>query len=195
MADRYTLPAKMGGYECEIIWRSSALVTGVEVAKVRYNIDTLDGFEVTAEVLSSWLTPVKPPLPPEPPDGSVVRLTAKGPLFARHDDGPPGNEWPGGRRWEGYGPDGKLLRITWSQVCGMATDETHVLIRDPFAEPVQLPWRRTGFEVDVSGAMVEVVIPRAEDGGSTLVGRTLARDFCRAVWAAANQVDKAGETT
>lgn len=177
---RYTLPAELGGYECEI-------TDGL--AKPGGRVDCVmdiagGGVTVKVNLPFRLLTPVKPPLPPEPPDGSVVRITQLRPGAPA----PAGLRFPAhffqrerGRlhSWRGLDPNG--YDWEWEGICELG--DPVLLVPDPFAEPVQLPWRKSGFEVSVSGAMVEIVMPRAEDGGTTLVGHCLAREFARAVWA------------
>ena len=187
MADRYTLPPSMGGHECEVVWLSGTLVAGVEIAKVRYKVDsTLDGFEVTSEVLASWLTPVKPP-PVEPPHGTPV--VAGGHLAWRIDH-PIRDNFEPERWWQAGSPS----PVTWTEVCSWG--DPVVYVPDPLAEPVQLPWTGGRFAVHVNRGLprpvrIEVLDPGFADWCNT----DEARNLCRAVWAAANQADKAGETT
>lgn len=56
---------------------------------------------------------------PEPPDGAVVRIGARGPIFDR-DDSQCGGAL-GDVRWLGFGPDAKPLRLTWAELCKLGT--------------------------------------------------------------------------
>lgn len=181
MADRYTLPAKMGGYECELV-RRITLVDGSPVASVAYLVD---GVRVTAVLPQSWLTPVKPPLPqrPEPPIGSYFRY---GDLcWYRYRSGwiPVGGHERPVRQWE-WLVEGYLNR--WPDACEIA-------IPDPFAEPVQLPAKfgrlLIGADPECCGM---VCIKDSYDGDRSFghLSPAAARDFCRAVWAAANQAER-----
>lgn len=135
-----------------------------------------------------------PSLPPEPPDGSVVRIGERGPIFDRDDSAVPGNECWGDRRWLGFGPDAKPLRITWAEVCTGGTPVR--LAPDPFGEPVELPWE------PAAPWSLPYVRVAAEPGGVGLtIGQTVdtsdgyaldaaeARSLARALWSAANQAD------
>lgn len=201
MADRYTLPPEMGGHECEIVWRSSALVAGVEIAKVRYPVD---GFEVTSEVLWSWLTSVKPP-PQEPPNGSVVRVFRLGfrAVFERDDEA--AISWPKDTHW--FGTD-RIDPYTWLDIQTLAeTTAPVLLVPDPFAEPVQLPWRSKTPPTRMPNTTLGVAAVHCNKGLVASIqvidsAYTItydfddpadAREYARAVWAAANQADKAGK--
>jgi hypothetical protein len=68
MAERYLLPAELGGGECTVLhgWAREGEFVDVSV-------DLADGSGcVNLTLHRSWLTAVKPPLPPEPPNGTVM---------------------------------------------------------------------------------------------------------------------------
>ena len=173
-ADRYTLPAetKIGGEWIEVPgsrrgdWVSLGQADGGEEA-------------IVINVRRSWLTPVKPPRE-EPPRGSVV-LDCEGRAWQR----------TGGFRgeWDCTQDD---LGADWKYLSGLAPV---LLAEDPFAEPVQLPWRETDGSPLIASVSLDHGIVAVRFGIAQMgkhFSPTAARAFARAVWAAANQADKDG---
>lgn len=139
---------------------------------------------------------VAPPLPPEPKAlASVVQIGAS--FFEKRDDA--GINWfdVGANTW-----------VTWEQVCSVGTPT--VLVPDPFAEPVELPWHhhtddnddifvtvepapnggRYAFvrmEVDAEGPLRGVAPGRLS--AWVYLGDDAAAEFARAVLAAATQAE------
>jgi len=120
---RYKLPEALGGGEYEALtdYRSKA----GDDWRFRFRIPDVGLVDVPAESL----TEVKPPLPPEPPVGSVV-LDQNGRVWQSRAGRP--------------GPDSVSQ---WQSVMGGQQPWTYVgtlkptlLVPDPFAEPVELPW-------------------------------------------------------
>lgn len=130
------------------------------------------------------LTEVKPPLPEEPPIGSVV-LDDDGHAwqrFARAVGDPRTSEWfsageAADEDWAGLNAYGPLTR----------------LVPDPFAEPIGLPWTTgpvgVGYEpFGLGGGPHKVAVSvRGEQANVTAM---VARDMARALWAAADQAEK-----
>ncbi len=171
----YRWPADMGGGEHEeyrpVSGADSTPPTGT-VAFLR------DGYLVCVAV--GLLTEVKPPLPAEPPIGSVV--TVDGEAAQRFED-----------NYEADNPEkhwasvGTTQRWTWAQVCGLG--EVVLLIPDPF-QTVTLPWGGTQ-----SNDAERVVVDRYDAANVSLVlaGRATAwfpldtaREVALALWAAAD---------
>ena len=207
--ESYLLPASMGGHKCEITWRSSRLVAGVEIAKVRY---TIDGFEVTSEVLLSWLTPVKPALPEQPPIGCWFWAGAN---LWRHSNSPTpvGQDPVDAETWmalrDGAPPRSWRQLVVnylnrWPGDCEILWPQS--ALPDPLAgEPVTLPWSaRVGTTTAVEVSLM-TVNPKYHDrpvyfglaSGAHMIAPQLTFDeaediarallTARAVWAAANQ--------
>ena len=124
---RYKLPKELGEGEYEAMFDS-----GVS-ASTALNVN---GRKVI--VPTDMLTPVKPPLPEEPPVGTVARalLTDEDEpwVFERLGKRTDGKDWGAAGRDEVY---------AWADLNVRATPV--VMVPDPFAEPVELPW-----ELDVS---------------------------------------------
>jgi hypothetical protein len=113
---RYQLPDALGGGEYD-----EAPITGA-IASCKGFI--IDGH--TVAVHEALLTEVVPPLPPEPPPGSVVR--ACGRVFEQRPDGEPG-------RWFDTWTNGWTR---WSKVCEEGPPA--LLVPDPLAGAPELPW-------------------------------------------------------
>lgn len=179
-ADRYTLPPSMGGHECVVLECGLLDLNGLPASRVRYEID---GLGVTTILPPSWLTPVKPPPPKQPPDRSAV--------FDRDD-----------RVWQRFGSkwcSPGAISLGWDRL-NEDRGPLRLAVADPFAEPVQLPATMNG-----SWGSIEL---GCTDEGMVAIGQVrsrefdtlrlvefspaAAREFCRAVWAAANQADKDG---
>lgn len=191
---RYTLPLEMGGYECEII---GGLAKDGNRVQCEFEVVSL-GVTALLTLPFRLLTPVKPPLPAEPPEGSLV---ACGIGLRRTNPLPIARRWADG--WEFYagGPDEH--DGSWRAVVSFARahsgSDPVLLVPDPFAEPVQLPWQVMTVHDDA-----RVLVYPSDQGDGTVCfdvtagGRCNmaeltvadAREFCRAVWAAANQADK-----
>jgi hypothetical protein len=119
---RYRLPDDLGGSEVN----EHEIDPALTVDGRRGRIVRTDAGTVLA-VAEDHLTLVPPPLPPEPEFGAVLRCD-DGYLHIRK-----------GRSWNDHG-DGYC---TWAEL-NTAHDRPLVrLVPDPFAEPVELPWRLT----------------------------------------------------
>jgi hypothetical protein len=132
-------------------------------------------------------------VPPEPVNGSVVRITSlirpKLRIIAERDDSAEGAV--SDERWftTEAGP------ATWVDLVGPDGVVTY-LVPDPFAEPVTLPWDAEtsyGAEVGVraldTGSVNEwIQRPDVKSVVATLTP-TLARDKARALWAAADAAE------
>lgn len=187
MADRYTLPPGMGGHEVAV--REKDRTTG------RWHVEWLvpdpagspTGFLIDAWLPSRLLTPVKPPLPP------IEQLLYD--LF--RNLGCPAVVDPVDPE-DCAGMAGEIVRVLrqagWlREEAGPNLGVTRRL-EDPFAEPVQLPWRGSRFAVDFTKNLPRPIrVYLLVEAGADSCDVDEARDLCRAVWAAANQADKAGE--
>lgn len=124
----YKLAAALGGGTLESVDTSHETEVGFLFA----------GVDETVYLPRKLLTLVKPPLPPEPPPGSVVQTEA-GSVFRRGRD-----SYPGARSWVGVGGVG---HYTWAELCG----ETWVAPRLMVAQgPKELP--RLPFYLDAAHA-------------------------------------------
>jgi len=122
---------------------------------LRFDIPGVGRIRVQREALVE----VEEPLPPEPPNFSVVRVGVR--PFSRNDDAPR----DGGRNW--HGPSSAE---TWREVCDIARESTGfppvLLVPDPLTEAPELPW-----EVDLSVGILTVSAPDDPDtGGRIRVG-------------------------
>jgi len=144
MADRYTLP-DLAGVEVQILPRPQGPRPDgrVDVTVIQWGRGP-----ITVTLPHRLLTPVKPPLPPEPPDTSVVRnpdpeLSVR--VYERDDRS---CQYP--RVWFAAGDE---EASTWAEVCALGTPV--LLAPDPFTEPVNLPFTVTdedGDKLTVHGA-------------------------------------------
>ena len=173
---RYRLPDALGGEEMDDLEEAGAPIGTVAFI--------LEGHLVC--VARGLLTEVEPPLPPEPPVGSVVRAQA------------PGRE--SGGRWVFEHTDDGVWYTTahdrpyeWRDLRAGAPV---LLVPDPFGEPVELPWRCNGVEVQQTrsdtgpGHLVHVSTKGASYGFDHLPPDR-AREMARALWAAANAAEVA----
>jgi hypothetical protein len=184
MRERFLLPAEMVNHEC-VISR-----TGDEdfVRATTW----VEGHAISVTLPFSLLTPVKPPLPEEPPVGKVV-LDSRGRVWQRTQ---------GGRfSWDCV--VSSLHEHEWEVVAAPCDGRGPVLlVPDPLAgEPIQLPWRDERSNTSLAVAAVHCgkgLIPSIQVTDRTFTvtydfdDSAHAREFARAVWAAATQTDKAG---
>jgi hypothetical protein len=124
---KYRLPEALGGGEFE----EYRHVDGGTEAPVGTVAFLLDGCIFT--VGRKLLTEVPPPLPPEPPEDSFITSRFEGQISV----------WfHGPYDWWKVGAAGQQPPRTWPQIVERCPDWT-LLIPDPFAEPVELPWSGT----------------------------------------------------
>lgn len=169
---RYRLPEALGGGECTIVERDPALTL---MGKPAHVVMTEDGTYVVVQ--TGTLTKVKLPLPEEPPIGSVGRCD-EGYIHIRQ-----------GRSWTNHDD----VPATWSEVYSHGFT---LLVPDPFAEPVELPWGGShGLKVSQthtdSGPGDKVYVStKGASYGFAHVKPSLAREMARALWAAADAAEK-----
>jgi len=174
---RYKLPEALGGGELD----EYRHVDGGTEAPVGTVAFLVEGCIVA--VARGLLTEVKPPLPEEPPFGAVV-LDSDEQAWQRFMPTPPGDR--SGVEWScaGEGADECWAGL---QTYGPLTR----LVPDPFAEPVELPWKR---EFDTSTLIVERsnASNRAVyvDGMYGHITADEARAMARALMAAADAAEK-----
>jgi hypothetical protein len=125
---RYRLPEALGGgeIEAEEIWG------GCAGGRPEYRLQ--GGVTILAPAGEPF-APVVPPLPPEPPQDSVVAVIYPNTttlVFQR---------WQGSWRRPGYEET-----YRWADINGFEGTVV-TLVPDPFAEPVELPWKGQGIEV------------------------------------------------
>lgn len=175
---RYRLPEALGGGEVEATeWWS-----GCAGANREYRIaGTSISFSMPSH---SPLEEVSPPLPPEPPVGSVV-LDGKGRAWQRV--GPPNEDHQGCRWWSSH----DVTDDTWAGLNQGYAPLTRLV---PAAEPVTLPWRGNGVVVEQTidgagpGSFVHVSTKDASYGFCHLKP-DVAREMARALWTAAEQAE------
>lgn len=172
---RYRLPDALGGgeIEAEEMWggcaggRPEYLVAGS-----RITITMPEGTPMEA---------VAPPLPPEPPVGTVVLV---GMVFEqvlrRYEHG-----------WAGPG-DERGEYATWAEVCSLGTPV--LLVPDPLAGAPELPWTDAGISVSVKVG-VEVItrgqVRVVADGDYAYLVPSVARQMGLALLRAAAEVEQA----
>lgn len=184
MATRYRLPdgIRDGEIEAEEVWG------GCAGGRPEYQL--AGGFTLLAPA-GQPLERVTPPPPEEPPNFAVVRVGTR--AYIR-DDLPAANHL----NW--YGPEG---RKSWDELCGMANRFTGfppvLLIPDPFAEPVALPWSaatepisslRPTLYVEAAVLPGVHITARPFGDGQWQLSPAVARDMARALWAAADAAEK-----
>jgi len=192
---RYRLPEALGGGEVE----GRLIRTGVSVGVGSWPVilAQVEGIgEISVPV--SAVTEVKPPLPKEPPNFSTVRIGSR--AYVRYDLLPDELNW--------YGSHG---RNSWAELVAKSMESTGfppvVLVPDPLAEPVKLPWHAVDphsyhrVQVRVSDAdFAEDGAPPRQTVAWVAAGHThagshisapVARDMARALWAAADQTERA----
>lgn len=158
---RCKLPAELGGGEIDVLYGKDGIVGGT-VAGVGW-----------ITVPARALTPVPPPIPPEPEPGAIVQLASYFGVYERVDRG-----------WLPCGEAaGKAL--TWDHLLRLNSGDTPVrLVPDPTVD-VTLPW---------SNSIGCSVSPTEDDGliritgGVAFAGLTAdeARAMAAALWAAAD---------
>ena len=178
--ESYRLPASMGGHKCEIVRRGPG-----DCASVEYEID---GTKVFSTVEDSWLTPVKPALP-EPRYDAQALIDA---LVAAKLAGSRGD---GVHRYA-FRSNEAAAHLAWS-VADQFFAPLLTALPDPLAgEPVTLPYERRGTSpyiyvaTDGDGTIGLTVGPREEDADGYEITNAEAREFARAVWAAANATER-----
>jgi hypothetical protein len=178
---RYRLPEALGGGECRVLNPPSG--NGVYV-----RVTLGEGDEAfTIDIDRNLLTEIREPLPEEPPFGAVVMVDGEA---CQHFDTPYEEELV-------WAIVGSPKRISWVQLCDLALPgEPTRLIPDPFAEPVELPWKN-GHGVEVSQTRTDTgmsdqvyVSTKYASYGFAHVGPDVARDMARALWAAADAAEK-----
>jgi hypothetical protein len=117
---RYKLSDRFGGHEVEVLHGFAR-----DDGRLDCKLDSGDVVTVPASDVVS----IKPPLPEEPPVGSVVRMGEDGLVFLRGDTDDSPYHWLCAGSPAGY---------TWEQICVYGTPVR--LVPDPQAEPVTLPW-------------------------------------------------------
>jgi len=160
---RYVLPAELGGGEVEATNESYSGLPHL----VAFDVD-----DRVVVVHRELLTSVKPPLPPEPPVGSIVRCD-EGYIHIRQS----------GRGWTGHDAD----RFTsWPLIC-RDCDGAVPLVPDPLVGAPELPWRSDGggLEVVVSEFNGGVYIEDRDGGHTTVVGPRYLREMGLALLRAA----------
>ena len=141
-------------------------------------------------VAEGLLTEVAPPLP-EPPDGSAVAVGSS--VFQRSDvEAEPGDE---DHHWFAAGRQFLQFGTRWAALCD-GPEPPVLLVPDPFAVPVELPW-----ELPVYGATLVVAVHGAGvnlsyDSGTVHLHRGAlnpgqARTTATALWTAADEAERA----
>lgn len=146
------------------------------------------------------VTRVEPPLPPEPPVGTLVR-DAEGRIYERQSYGIYERQSYGStpeHTWMHLTSNGagRGLRYTWAKVC----ESGPVTILVPM-EPVELPFTVGGagsgvLETVISAHSSAVQIGFMRGLASDLVryfSAREARQLARALWAGADEVDRGGQ--
>jgi hypothetical protein len=177
---RYKLPESLGGGEYDCIFDSDLCEDGRSVA---FDLPDLDRIVL----LPSWiLTPVKPPLPEEPPVGAY---RIGGVLCMRVSSEP-------AKCWVYQTKDELFSEETFADLCSDFGTDVVRLVPDPFAEPVALPWKN-GHGVEVSQTRTDTgmgdqvyVSTKYASYGFAHVEPDVARDMARALWAAAGAAEK-----
>lgn len=183
----YRLPEALGGGEVEVeIVPDPSVTRRTDNGFLRVLIKT-DEESFPIALPFSVLTEVERPLPPEPPPGSVVLVGADA------DDPLSGYVY---RHYHGaWAVPGEEDFTTWAGVCKLGIPVR--LVPDPFAEPVELPWRANGRGTGLSasievgnGAMAGAVYVRlvTPNAGPIQVGIP-AREMARALWTAAGRAE------
>jgi hypothetical protein len=172
---RYRLPEVLGGGEVEVVQ------VEIPVQLRGYPSDMVRASDGTELVMQRrHLTVVEPPLPPEPPVGSVVRVTIGGEsrvfTHLNEDVALTLGGWRDARTW-----------TDWSWLCEYGPV---LLVPDPFAESVELPWSPgkgtwVVWPLD-DGDEVSVSVPGGKHYGLSLAD---ARAMARALWSAANAAE------
>lgn len=163
----YRLPAALGGGEYEE-YRHADGGTEAPTGTVAF----LEAGAVFT-VARSLLTKVEPLPPPEPPPGSVAQCNdsyihiRQGASWTDHDD----------------------IYSTWARLCAMHSKPLTLLVPDPFAEPVELPWAKGSLRVERGRTPGWVRVTAPDVPVETTPAR--AREFARALWAAADAAEAA----
>lgn len=169
MADRYRFPGQLGGGEYDAL-------TGFSVAgddtRMRFCIPDVG----VVDVPEAALTKVEPPLPPEPPDRTIVAVGTVGRALYERNDVPDIRQWQGlhDKAW-----------YTWAEVC---EDGTPVrLVPDP-AAGVELPWSGQSRYMHTMRVESEgdgsVVIEAETSSSGIALNRLLSPEVARAMAAA-----------
>lgn len=187
MSTVYRFPDQLGGGEYEEHRRLDGSTEG-PVGTKAFLIN-----ECLVCVAKNLLTEVPPPLPPEPGNRTVVRITSPAThisVIAERDDRAGTAE--GALRWytTAEGP------CQWGDLVHPASIVTR-LVPDPFAEPVELPWASQPYAPGIMRTSVHVTSDGVEDensnGGHIGVAVAMpaeqARAKARALWAAADAAE------
>lgn len=175
---RYRLPDALGGGEIE----ATEVWGGCAGGRPEYHL--ADDITVLAPMGQPFEMVEQPP--PEPPTGTIVLVRAG--ADRRYDCAFLRTEYSG---W--YGTTFMEHR-TWEQLLEMDPAPA-LLVVDPFAEPVELPWKRHDVEVDqtVDGDKpsdhVYVSTRNCRYGFAHLTPAD-ARDMARALWAVADSAER-----
>lgn len=177
MTARYRLPDILGGAEFEAAEDTGSLLVGFDI----------DGVSERLWFPRQDLTEVKPLLPPEPPDLTVLRA---GHAVYQRDDNAPATQVTAGQWWMA----GRLHSTDWASIAHLDFER---LV--PAPEPIALPWSAVCSFVPDDVIWIN---PPDSDGhicvyikGSSrqlrLVHLTAeqARDGARALWAAADAAE------
>lgn len=174
---RYRLPESLGGGEFEA-FIDYHRVGELGADFVRFDVPGVG----LVDIERGGLTEVKPPLPPEPPIGSVVRDK-------------------NGRVWVSLqGPTPYVWQSTvggkerWADLVAGRGPLT-LLVPDPFAEPVELPYtlsvgHHTKVRISAPVSRIGPIVALSLASGGRFVSPDMApataRDLARALWAAAD---------
>lgn len=139
MSTRYRLPDELGGHPVTVVQPH------VADSGMRDVIVQLDGESFPAALPMTLLVEVVPPLPPEPPVGSIVAAGYADnplPIYRRWDEG-----WYAVGLQDGYSG--------WAEICALSMERAGVAPRllVPAPEPVELPWRSEDGAVEVDAAV------------------------------------------
>lgn len=177
---RYRLPEALGGGECILLNPPSG--NGV-YARATIG-EGEDAF--TIDLDRNLLTPVKPPLPEEPPVGAY----RVGGVMCMRVSAEPAKCWV-------YQTKGELFdEDTFAELCDNFGTEVVPLVPDPFAEPVKLPWSSrigefpTTVRVELCTDGVSLVL---QSGGRRIcpdLAPEEARELARALMTAADAAER-----
>lgn len=171
---RYRLPDALGGGEVDVLH-------GFARDDGRLDCDVVGVGVIT--VPARALVEVKPPLPDEPAHPTPGNLSY---FVDRY-----GVAWHNSIHHDQWQSSGGRPNLSWGDLWLNAGPLTR-LVPDPFAEPVELPWRRkfddsSDLVVDRSKASNRAVYV---DGLYGHITAEEARDMARALWTAADAAEK-----
>jgi hypothetical protein len=164
---RYLFPDDLGGGEHEAL-TSFCSKAGNDW---RFRFD-LPGIGLV-DIPEGALTEVKPPLPEEPPVGSLVHLASDYGVYERV-----------ARGWLNAG-DAAGKAFDWDTLIRLNSGDAPVrLVPDPFAEPVELPSMVASVQVSRTIPEGKLVFLTVSAGYEHLTNEQ-AKQVARALWAAA----------